>query len=132
MSRTAARGGPSMLTSARTSKSMRTKTAVFIALAMILSVWIGEAQSKKASGVVWVDYDFKNIAEPKSREGGYYAAFFNSEAGERWKRALDVPRYVRIAAGTAKSAANVTALDAVPDASWITNRHALRPMTPEQ
>jgi hypothetical protein len=111
---------------------MRTKTAVFITLVMTFFVWIVEAQSKKVSGVVWVDYDFKNITEPKSRDGGYYSAFFNSEAGERWKRALDVPRYARMAAGAPKPAANVNALDEVPDSSWFTNRHALRPMTPEQ
>jgi len=111
---------------------MRTKPAILISLALILFAWIGEAQSKKASGVVWFDNDFKNIREPKPREGGYYSAFFNSEAGERWKRALDVPHHVRMAAGAPKQAANVNALDEVPDSSWFTNRHALRPMTVEQ
>jgi len=79
-----------------------------------------------------VDYDLQNIPEPKARDGGYYAAFFNSEAGERWKRALDVPRHARMAVGAPKQAANVNALDEVPDSSWFTNRHALRPMTSEQ
>jgi len=111
---------------------MRTKTATLIAVAMILFAWAGESQSRKASGVVWVDYDFHNIPEPKSRDGGYYAAFFNSEAGERWKRALDVPRHARMAVGAPKQAANVNALDEVPDSSWFTNRHALRPMTIEK
>jgi hypothetical protein len=121
-----------MPTSLRTSKTMRIKMAALMALAMILFAWIGEAQSKKASVVVWIDDDFKNISEPKSREGGYYSAFFNSEAGERWKRALDVPHHVRFAVGAPKQAANVNALDEVPDSSWFTNRHALRPMTVQQ
>jgi len=124
-----------MQTSVRTFKLMRTKAAVLTTLSIVLFAWIGEAQSKNsapAAGVIWVDYDFKNIAEPKSRDGGYYAAFFNAEAGERWKRAVDIPRYVRMAAGAPKQAANVNALDEVPDSSWFTNRHALRPMTVEQ
>jgi len=111
---------------------MRTKTVTLIAVLLILSAWIGEAQSKKAQGVIWLDNDFRNIAEPKAREGGYYSAFFNSEAGERWKRGLDVPHHVRLMVGAPKQAANVNALDEVPDSSWFTNRHALRPMTVQQ
>jgi hypothetical protein len=93
---------------------------------------IGHAQSDKTSGVLWVDYDFKNIPEPITRDIGFYAAFFNSEGTERWKRAFDVPRFVRLAAGTPKQAPNVNALDEVPDSSWFTNRHALRHMSLQQ
>src|SRR5678815_2886015 len=111
---------------------MRTKTVTLIAVLLTLFAWIGEAQSKKAQRVIWLDNDFKNIAEPKAREGGYYSAFFNSEAGVRWKRGLDVPHHVRLMVGAPKQAANVNALDEVPDSSWFTNRHALRPMTVQQ
>ena len=90
---------------------------------------IGLAQP---DSVLWVDNDFKNIPEPKTRDIGYYAAFFNSEAVEQWKRAVDIPRFARFVAGTPKRAANVNALDEVPDSSWFTNRHGLRPMTLEQ
>lgn len=93
---------------------------------------IGFAQNNSAPSVLWVDHDFKNIPEPKTRNIGYYAAFFNSEATEQWKRAVDIPRFARFVAGNPKPAANVNALDEVPDSSWFTNRHGLRPMTAEQ
>jgi len=109
---------------------MRKKTALLIAAVMVLTL-VGHAQSEKA-GVLWVDYDFKNIPEPRSRDIGYYASFFNSEATEQWKRAVDIPRFGRLAVGNSKPAANVNALDEVPDSSWFTNRHALRPMKVEQ
>src|SRR5262249_3491825 len=45
------------------------------------------------------------------------------------KEQLDVPRWVRLATGHPKQAANVNAFDEVPDSSWYTNRHHLRGMT---
>ncbi|HET9942436.1 MAG TPA: hypothetical protein VFR05_03785 [Terriglobia bacterium] len=111
---------------------MRIKTALLIAIAIVGFTPGGQAQNGKAGGVFWVDNDFQNIPEPKSRDNGYYAAALNSEAVEQWKRATDIPRYLRLAAGTPKPAANVNALDEVPDSSWFTNRHALRHMTVEQ
>src|SRR5688572_4409871 len=111
---------------------MRKNTITLIAVGLMLFGMIGHAQTNKSSGVVWVDYDFKNIEEPGTRNSGYYVSFFDSEFTEQWKRALDVPRHLRSLTGTPKPAANVNALDEVPDSSWFTNRHALRPMTIEQ
>src|SRR5678815_380106 len=51
---------------------------------------------------------------------------------EQWKQGLDVPRWVRLAVGAPKPAANVNSMDEVPDSSWYTNRHALRHMSTEQ
>jgi hypothetical protein len=111
---------------------MRTKTVTLIAVLLILFAWIGEAQSKKAQGVIWLDNDFKNIAEPKAREGGYYSAFFNSEAGERWKRGLDVPHHVRLMVGAPKQAANVNALDEGSRLQLVYQSSRSRPMTVQQ
>ena len=111
---------------------MRAKTVTLIAVGLTLFGLISLAQTVKPSGVVWVDYDFQTIPEPKKRDLGYYAAFFNSEATEQWKRGVDIPRYLRMAVGNSKKAANINALDEVPDSSWFTNRHALRPMTVDQ
>src|SRR5215207_2858993 len=107
------------------------KTTI-IALAMLAFAIVGIAETRKTSDVIWVDFDSRSIPEPKESGVGYYDSFFNSEFTERWKRATDIPRYVRQAVGTQKKAPNVNALDEVPDSSWYTNRHALRPMTMEQ
>jgi len=108
---------------------MRTKVARLLAITLFLSgmVWGGQSQ-----GVVWSDYDVRSIPEPKAREVTLAEAFFKGNAAERWKRGVDIPRWVRVIAGQPKQAGNVNALDEVPDSSWYTNRHALRHMTIEQ
>src|SRR5688572_18177462 len=101
---------------------MRTKTVTLVAAAVMIFGAVAFAQTPR---VLWVDNDFKNIPEPKTRDIGYYAAFFNSEAVEQWKRAVDIPRFARYVDGSPKPAANVNALDEVPDSSWFTNRQGL-------
>src|SRR5215813_4369630 len=87
---------------------------------------------KRSSEVLWLDFDMKSIAEPKERSSDYYDAFFKGQVIEKAKQRLDVPRWIRLAAGHPKHAANVNALDEVPDSSWYTNRHHLHHMTIEQ
>jgi hypothetical protein len=81
------------------------------------------------SEVLWLDFDMKSIPEPKSRDSSYYDYFFEGQMIEGAKQALDIPRWVRSAAGNPKHAANVNAVDEVPNSSWYTNRHHLRRMT---
>jgi hypothetical protein len=90
-------------------------------------VWGGQSQT-----VIWSDFDARSIPEPKERDVTLAETFFNAHAAERWKRGVDIPRWVRVITGQPKKAANVNALDEVPDSSWYTNRHALRHMTTEQ
>jgi hypothetical protein len=87
---------------------------------------------RPAAGILWLDFDMKNIPEPKERPNGYYDYFFKGQFVEHAKQTLDIPRWIRRAAGRPKQAANVNALDEVPDSSWYTNRHHLHPMTLEQ
>jgi hypothetical protein len=82
--------------------------------------------------VLWLDFDMKNIPEPKEREAGIYDAFFREQLIEEGKQDLDVPRWFRALAGHPKPAADVNAVDEVPDSSWYTNRHHLRKMTIDQ
>ena len=82
-----------------------------------------------AEHVVWVDFDMKDIPEPAMREVGYYEHFFNAQFIEQWKQSLDIPRWARAAVRRSKEAANVNALDEVPDSSWFTNRHSRKRMT---
>jgi hypothetical protein len=110
---------------------MRNKKRIFTLLAVLLAVsWISQAEERVT--VLWVDPDTRDIPEPKERTVGFGESSFDSEFGERWKRSTDVPHWVRKVAGASKPAANVNALDEVPDSSWFTNRHALRHMTIEQ
>ena len=101
--------------------------ATFVLLLATASIFAVEPQK-----IIWKDDDSKNIPEPKTRSGGLYSSFFNSEMSEQWKRGVDVPRYLRLAVGAPKQAANVNSVDEVPDSSWFTNRHALRHMTISQ
>ena len=81
--------------------------------------------------VLWLDFDMKNIPEPKERNANFYDNFFHEQIFEEGKQDLDVPRWARAIAGDPKPAMNVNAVDEVPDSSWFTNRHNLRHMTIE-
>jgi len=63
----------------------------------------------------------KDIPEPKERPNGFYDYFFKGQIVEHTKQNLDIPRWARRAGGRPKPAANVNALDEVPDSSWYTN-----------
>ena len=82
--------------------------------------------------ILWLDFDMKNIPEPKERANGFYDHFFKDEIVEHAKENLDVARWARRVAGRPKPAANANALDEVPDSSWYTNRHYLHRMTIEE
>ena len=107
-------------------------TKQIVLLILILIGTVGGIQAGQSGHVIWLDYDFRDIPEPKERNVGLYDSAFRSEVVDPIKRGTDIPRWVRLAAGTPKQASNVNAVDEVPDSSWFTNRHALRHMTVEQ
>lgn len=107
----------------------KTQTLLIIAILAGAAMVVRAGQSDT---VLWTDYDFRNIPEPKARHVGMYDSVFRSEFVDPAKRSTDIPRWIRMAAGNPKQAANVNTLDEVPDSSWFTNRHALRHMTVAQ
>jgi len=107
---------------------MRITKRLFALLLLLLGTkWAVFASQPR--DVVWVDFDARNIPEPKERKPNVYSNFLNPHFVERSKRPTDVARLARIIAGAPKQASNVNALDEVPDSSWFTNRHGLRHMT---
>jgi hypothetical protein len=107
--------------------AFRTKAALLtVATAVLGLVCIAEV---RPSEVLRLDFDMKNIPEPKERPSGYYDYFFKGQVIEGAKREIDVPRWIRLAAGHPKQASNVNALDEIPDSSWYTNRLHIRGMT---
>ena len=106
---------------------VRRKVVLIIAVTTFIGGLISFAQTRH-SEVLWLDFDMKNIPEPKERQSGYYDYFFKGQVIEGAKRRLDVPRWLRLATGNPEQAANVNALDEVPDSSWYTNRHHIRHM----
>jgi len=106
----------------------RTKWVFLIIVAAAAAVAF-HVETRAAMDVLWVDFDMKNIPEPKERDADLYDNFFHEQMFEEGKQILDVPRWVRTVAGHPKAAINVNAVDEVPDSSWFTNRHPLRPMT---
>jgi len=105
-------------------KTKRLLIAITVSLGMAWAVSASELQT-----VIWVDADSKNIPEPKERTVGFVDNFVKPQVTGRWKRGTDVGRLARLAIGAPKQASNVNTLDEVPDSSWFTNRHGLRPMT---
>ena len=99
-------------------------------LIVVLTLLVGVVcLAGHSTTVLWFDDDMKTIPEPKERKSGYYDAFFKGQVIEGLKEDLDLPRWVRRAAGHPKQASNVNALDEVPDSSWYTNRHHIRRMS---
>ncbi len=111
--------------------SISTRVSKFVPVAAAIAV-LYSTIAWPAAGVLWLDFDMKNIPEPKERKGGYYEFFFKGQLIEQTKQDLDIPRWVRHAAGHPKQASNVNALDEVPESSWFTNRHHLHRMTIEE
>src|SRR6267378_2887246 len=98
-------------------------------IATTLAALVSYAQVRPAAKILWLDFDMKNIPEPKERPSSVYDYFFKNQVVEQTKQNLDLPRYLRAAVGHPKPAANVNAVDEVPDSSWYTNRHHLHRMT---
>jgi hypothetical protein len=69
---------------------VRKKVALIIAVTMLVGV-ISFAQTRR-SEVLWLDFDMKNIPEPKERQSGPYDYFFKGQLIEGAKRRLDVSR----------------------------------------
>ncbi len=106
---------------------IRTNVACLLAVTLLAGfVCIGGPP--RVSRVIWRDFDMKDIPEPAETRSGFYEQFFERQTVEQWKRSLDVARLARGLAGRPKQAGNVNSVDEVPDSSWFTNRHHLRPM----
>src|SRR3954463_14909161 len=99
----------------------RTKLAFLLTVGALAAVVL-RLQAGTALDVVWLDFDMKNIAEPKERAASIYENFFREQVIEEGKQDLDVPRWFRAFAGNRKPAMDVNAVDEVPDSSWYTNR----------
>src|SRR4030095_8001893 len=108
----------------------RTKRT-FLVIAVATAAIVVQIDVQAAKDVLWLDFDMKDIPEPRERIANFYDNFFHEQLFEEGKQDLDVPRWFRAAAGHPKPAINVNAVDEVPDSSWFTNRHSLRHMSIE-
>ena len=50
---------------------------------------------RPVTGILWLDFDMKNIPEPKERPNGFYDYFFKGQIVEHTKQNLDIPRWAR-------------------------------------
>jgi hypothetical protein len=110
----------------RTTRLIVSTTAV--AAAAVLASGCG---AYGASGVrfknadpVWKVNDRNNIAKPEDPGFPKILYYFDRFVFRRTTRLMEIPE--------AERAANVNALDEVPDSTWFTNRIHLRGLTPEQ
>jgi hypothetical protein len=104
---------------------------VLMLAALVLCAAALHIELRAKTDVLWLDFDMKDIPEPKERTANFYDNFFHEQLFEEAKQDLDIPRWFRYLAGAPKPSMNVNAVDEVPDSSWYTNRHTLRPMTIE-
>jgi hypothetical protein len=107
-------------------------TFILPIVAALTTLTIAYAEVHGHMEIVWVDDDMNDIDEPKERRISFAHAVLESVFIQQLNQTLDVPRVARKIAGRPKQAANVNALDEVPDSSWYTNRHYLRAMTIEE
>lgn len=80
----------------------------------------------------WKDNDSKNIPEPKQRQPSLEWETVERMTFQQAEQILDLNRTFRKIAGRPKQAWNINSLDEVPNCSWYTNRHHLRPMTTDE
>jgi hypothetical protein len=108
--------------------SNQTKVCLIAMFSILLSL-AAPAADRHERRIIWVDSDTENIAEPSERHISFAENVTKAEFIEQGKRALDLFRWARFAAGRPKAAANVNELDEVPSSSWYTNRLHLHGMT---
>jgi hypothetical protein len=108
----------------------RTKLAFLLIAGAVVAI-VSHVDVQAAMDVLWLDFDMKNIPEPKERTANFYDNFFHEQIFEEGKQDLDVPRWIRTITGHPKPAMDVNAVDEIPDSSWFTNRHNLRHMSIE-
>jgi len=101
---------------------------------LFVAVWIATSVARAdAAPIVWKDNDDQSIAEPEKDEEGDYIwwdGVYNM-ALRPLTRLGDLAHDARTLAELAdlagpREAANLNALDEVPDSTWFTNRHAKR------
>jgi hypothetical protein len=87
--------------------------------------------------VVWYEDDRRDIEKPKEREPSIAWDYFDDSWGWPRERWTDPTRLIRnigtlFGGDQVKPAANINALDEVPNSTWFTNRIGIYPMTPEE
>jgi hypothetical protein len=85
--------------------------------------------------VVWYENDRADIEEPAEREPSILWDYFDDSWGWPRERWTDPNRLIRnfgtlFGGDQVKPAANINALDEVPNSTWFTNRIGLFPMSP--
>ncbi len=103
-----------------------------------LTVVVANASDRKPlsdAPVIWYEDDRHDIAEPKEREPSIVWDYFDDSWGWPRERWTDPTRLVRnigtiFGGDQVKPAANINALDEVPNSTWFTNRIGIYPMSP--
>jgi len=110
--------------------------AVRLILALIACGVIGSCSAYKPDlapeGPYWKDNDTKNIAEPKKRDPSLEWETVERTTFQQAEQLLDLNRTFRKIGGRPPQAWNINSVDEVPNSSWYTNRHHLRPMATDE
>src|SRR6266481_3392060 len=63
-------------------------------IATTLAALVSYAQVRPAAKLLWLDFDMKNIPEPKERPSSVYDYFFKNQVVEQTKQNLDLPHHL--------------------------------------
>src|SRR5436309_1685485 len=66
---------------------VRTSTASLVGTAVLAAVF-AYGGGRPVTGILWLDFDMKNIPEPKERPNGFYDYFFKGKVVEHTKQNL--------------------------------------------
>ncbi len=116
--------------------------ALYVTIAAHSSAIAAERESEiapEASPVVWRDNDAQSIAEPAKDDDGDYIWWDGvyAMAVRPFSRLADVGADARtigewLRLAPPEQAANLNALDEVPDSTWFTNRHGRKRLSPAE
>ncbi len=111
--------------------------ALSLASVLLLPIAAGAGPRPDAKPIKWFDADNKTIPEPAEIEENQVWDIVDHTFFFQVGKVLDLGWTARrlgnlLGLAGPRQADNVNALDEVPNSSWYTNRHFLRPMTREQ
>jgi hypothetical protein len=110
-------------------------TVLTLLLGNVGVVRAGDAPLRDAP-VVWYEDDRRDIAKPKEREPSVAWDYFDDSWGWPRERWTDPVRLIRnfgtlFGGDQVKAAANINALDEVPNSTWFTNRIGIYRVSPQ-
>jgi len=103
-----------------------------IAVLLVFSLNCSSQKHYARRPLVTEEEDNKSVKSPKYKEVVLYEDGLENVAGRPVKDFLNLAAHYRKITNNYKQAKNVNALQEVPNSTWFTNRHGMKPMSEEE